>query len=227
MSFSEDQPRDEHGRWTSGGSGSDDAIRAAASDSVNNLMYKAKLAAPEVENLAGELASELGGSFVPINFKSKESITRKANDEYGGDASRVKDAVRTTIVVEHSQLASAAERLRSDGRLTVKVQDGPEYYGYKGVLANMKTKTGIHAEIQANSPGMIFAKEPKHIALNYMSEAKYNEIAKRTGLEGGRGHELYEKIRKMPKQNMTRSEQIERDNLIEESKKYYSNFYGF
>ena len=91
----------------------------------------------------------------------------------------------------------------------------------------MKTENGLTAEIQVNFPGMIYAKEPKEIALHYMSATKYNEIAKKTGLEGGLGHAYYEKIRVIPKQNMTAAQQKQRDELIEQSKDYYKNFYGF
>jgi len=69
---------------------------------------------------------------------------------------------------------------------------------YSGINASVLTKVGIHAEIQVNSPNMIYAKEPPPVAKSILGEKKYNEIAAKTKLPGGLGHKLYEEYRSIP-----------------------------
>ncbi len=61
--------------------------------------------------------------------------------------------------------------------------------------ATVTTKAGIPAEIQVNSPEMIFAKEPGTVARQFLGDQRYDEIAARSGVPGGLGHELYEQWR--------------------------------
>lgn len=190
-------------------------------------MNKAKEAGNEVDKLGNDIANKYAGKVTPINFKSENSITRKVNDELGGDVTQLKDAVRNTVVVPYNKLNDVVSQLRTNPKFVrVKVQEGPEYYGYKGVITNIKTSNGIYGEMQVNSPGMIYAKEPKAIALNYMDEGAYNSIAEKTGLPGGLGHHYYEEIRQINPVTASEIDLTRRLTLIEESKKYYSNFLG-
>lgn len=225
MGFDPNEPRDAMGRWTDS---SGTATHLAASDSVKNLMAKAKEAAPELDEEAKKVAELVGGTATGINLKSEERIKEKAAKEYGGDVSKVKDAVRTTIVADYSKLEAAAEALKNIPGITrVKIQDGDEFFGYKGVLANYKTKNGITAEIQVNSPGMLYAKEAKKDNTKFLSDKQYAEIKAKTGLEGGLGHVYYEQIRSTKDRELKPEEQKKVEGLIQKSKQYYSNFYGF
>jgi hypothetical protein len=224
--FNPDEPRDPLGKWTAGLT---TATYQAATDAVDNLMSKAKESTEEVEAVAQQAASEIPGARVaPINLKSKERIIEKAQKEYGGNVNRIKDAVRTTIVVDYSKIEAAAEALKKiPGIDRVKIQDGDEYFGYKGVLANYKTKSGIDAEIQINSPGMLYAKEAIKDKMKLLTPKQYEEIKSKTGLPGGKGHEYYEQIRKHRGEVPTAELEQKIDGLIKQSKQYYSNFYGF
>lgn len=225
--FDPSEARDAIGRWTKAiGS----AITNAASDAVKNLMQKAKEAEPEVEEVGKKIADALNGRFTGINLKSEERIREKAKKEYGGDVSKIKDSVRTTIVVDYDKLPSVVDTIRPiPGIDRIKIQDGAEFFGYKGILVNYKTTNGIDAEIQVNSPGMLYAKEAKKDGTHFLTDSQYADIQKRTGLNGGLGHEYYEKIRSYRKNGRvpTDSEQIEIGNLIKKSEEYYSHFYGF
>jgi hypothetical protein len=70
--------------------------------------------------------------------------------------------------------------------------------GYSGTNAVIKTKAGIPAEIQVNTPHMIYAKESPAIAKAILGEEKYAELAAKSGVPGGRGHTLYEEFRSLP-----------------------------
>lgn len=109
----------------------------------------------------------------------------------------------------------------------VKLQDGPEYFGYRGILTNIKTENGLLAEMQVNSPGMIYAKVFKEEALLVIGEQEYDDIAKKTGLPGGLGHVYYEQIRAINIDTASKQELEKLEKLKKQSEEYYSHFYGF
>ena len=92
--------------------------------------------------------------------------------------------------------------------------------GYSGNIVNIKTSNGLTAEIQVNTPKMIYAKEKPENAKRILGETKYNQIAKEVGIEGGKGHDLYEKYRVL----VAGKDDKQRKKIEQESKKYYSNF---
>ncbi|HKX31134.1 MAG TPA: hypothetical protein VJ302_25825, partial [Blastocatellia bacterium] len=87
--------------------------------------------------------------------------------------------------------------------------------GYSGTNAVVKTKAGIPAEIQVNTPEMIYAKESPANARAILGEEKYSELAAKTGVPGGRGHQLYEEWRSLPPGDPRRGQ------LEAESRAYY------
>lgn len=64
---------------------------------------------------------------------------------------------------------------------------------------------------------MIYAKETPANAKTILGEDKYNEIAKKTGTPGGRGHEMYEEWRKLEPGDPRRAE------IEVESRAYYDH----
>lgn len=198
---------------------------------IPDIMTKAQAAAPELDQLGQKYAKENGGIVTPINLKGYESITRKSRDELSGDYTQIKDAVRNTVVVPYEKLDTIATEIQKQvdagiGPFTrVKVQEGSKFFGYKGVITNVKLENGTIGEMQFNSPGMIYAKGSKESALNVMSEAEYNRIADITGLPGGMGHTYYEEIRKITDKTATPADLIRKADLIAKSEEYYSHFY--
>lgn len=246
MAFDPNQPRDYHGRWTDTGAEGEahttvmqrwgknigNAVRGAASDMLKMILQKAKEAAPELQDEAKKVADAVGGTLVPINLKSGERILEKANNKYGGDLNKVTDTVRTTIMTTYDKLETAAAKLNAlPGIVRVKIQDGEEYFGYKGILANWKASNGVVAEIQVNAPGMLYAKEASKDNMGLLTPAQKEEIFKRTGIPCCKGHEYYEQIRTvthdLPIPLWTTEMHKAVDGIIAKSKEYYSHFYGF
>ena len=81
----------------------------------------------------------------------------------------------------------------------------------------VKTKAGIPAEIQVDTPDMIFAKEKPEIARAILGERKYADIAAKSEVPGGRGHQLYEEYRNLPAGDPRAAE------LAAESRSYYDH----
>jgi len=197
---------------------------------VPGIQEKAIAAGPELDQFAKDIIKKYGGSLTPLNFKGFESIQRKSRDSLQGDPTKLTDAVRNTVVVPYAEMENVASSLEDSSKFPnvtrVKRQNGPDFYGYRGVIVNVKLKNGIVAEMQINSPEMIYAKSSKKAALDIMTEDEYNRIAQRVGLPGGRGHEFYDQIRELVPGQINKAQQVERDRLISESEAYYSNFYG-
>ncbi len=186
---------------------------------VKDLMNKAKASATEIDSLAKGIAIKYGGYATPIDLKSKASILRKLNNELEGDISQIKDAVRNTIIVPQKNIKKCIDYLqKNDIFARLKIQTPDKFMGYSGVLSNVKTSHNILGEIQVNTEKMIYAKEPKKVAINIIGKKKWHEIRKETGLEGGLGHKYYEEWRLLDKNNPRRKE------LEKLSNDYYKHF---
>ena len=194
-------------------------------EDVQNVMQKAKEAGGEVDKLGKDLASKYGGVVTPLNYKSEESITRKVDNDYGGNVNELKDSVRNTVIIDNEQGIKGAIKDLADNpnTLRVKVQSADsDPLGYSGTIANVKMSNGLIGEVQVNSAKMIYAKEPAASAKAILGNDKYNQIAKQTGKEGGLGHKLYEEYRILdPKKDAAKMAEI-----ANKSKEYYKNFRG-
>ena len=194
-------------------------------EDVKNVMDKARQTGGEIDKLGKDLASKYGGVVTPLNYKSEESITRKVDNDYGGNVNELKDSVRNTVIIDNEQGIKSAIKDLTDNpnTLRVKVQNADsDPLGYSGTIANVKMSNGLIGEVQVNSAKMIYAKEPAASAKAILGDAKYNQIAKQTGKEGGLGHKLYEEYRVLdPKKDAAKMAEI-----ANKSKEYYSNFRG-
>jgi hypothetical protein len=196
-------------------------------EDVKDLVSKAQDAAPEVDKLGKDLAEKYGAVVTPINMKSADSIVRKTNTEENGNLGNIKDSVRNTIITDDpvamqniiKDLSNDPRVANGNGRIKTQTHESNPL-GYSGNLINIKTSNGLTAEIQVNTPKMIYAKEKPENAKLILGEKKYNEIKKQVGIEGGKGHELYEKYRVLA----IGKDDKQRKQIEQESKKYYSKF---
>lgn len=209
----------------SGGEVSAPRVVASGDKDLNELIGKAKEAAPELDQWGKDLATKYGANVTDINLKSEGSILRKVNSEEGGDLTKIKDAVRNTVVHENTdQIKGIINDLKNDGRfLRAKSQNHEtDPLGYSGNIVNVRLSNGQIGEIQVNTPKMIYAKEKPEDAIRTIGQAKYDQIRKQVGLEGGKGHTIYEEYRKLdPMKDGKRMRELEK-----ESKNYYKNFLG-
>lgn len=158
---------------------------------------KAPAAKAEIDALSDGIAKQLGGRVAKAPLKGQERALEKVIKDYGGDASQIKDIARNTIIVGEKQYGQAVAILRDQGAKVKTITSAADPLGYSGTNVVIRTKAGIPAEIQVNTPGMIYAKESPANAVKILGEAKYAELRMKAGVEGGRGHALYEKYRKL------------------------------
>lgn len=190
---------------------------------LKSLMQKAINSSGQVSEMLKKLNNKYGGYATPVNFKSKDSIIRKVTTELDGDVSQVKDAIRATVILPIKDYAILAKDLEKSSNFErVKFQSPDKFSGYSGIITNFKTSHGIYAEIQFNTEKMIYAKEKPADAIRIIGKEKWQKIKNEVGLEGGLGHQYYEKIRvldeKIPKQA------YEKLKLEKLSAEYYSKF---
>jgi phosphoribosylamine-glycine ligase len=71
---------------------------------------------------------------------------------------------------------------------------------------------------------MIYAKEKPEDAIRVLGKQKYDQIARQTGLTGGKGHTIYEEYRELVKRPNSPENVRRLSELETESKNYYKNF---
>jgi len=119
---------------------------------------KAPAAKLEIDTIADEIAEMFGGQVAKAPIKSQDRATQKIMNDYDGDATKIKDLARNTIIVSPEKMDAVAAELAKRGA-NVKVINGTtDPLGYSGVNSTIKTQAGIFGEVQVNTPAMIYAR---------------------------------------------------------------------
>lgn len=195
--------------------------------SASRLIAKSEEIKDEVQAFAVSVASEFGGRVTPVNLKTRASIIRKLSTaEVNHDTRAINDAVRTTIIVDSDKVESVRsyfKQIKSSGGNVqrIKVQAGSVFLGYTGTIVNINGANGLTAEIQVNTPKMIYAKEPPEDAKRIIGEALWRKIRRETGLPGGLGHKYYEQYRLLTYEQQ--QSELGRE-IARKSEEYYSHF---
>lgn len=195
--------------------------------SASRLIAKSEEIKDEVQAFAVSVAAEFGGRVTPVNLKTRASIIRKLSTaEVNHDAHAIKDAVRTTIIVDSDKVEgvrSYFKQIKSSGGNVqrIKVQAGSVFLGYTGTIVNINGANGLTAEIQVNTPKMIYAKEPPEDAKRIIGEALWRKIRRETGLPGGLGHKYYGQYRLLTYEQQ--QSELGRE-IARKSEEYYSHF---
>lgn len=203
-----------------------EAVVPKTNKDARTLQKNAKSVGGELDSVASRISKNNGASLTPLNFKSYDSIIRKAKDELNGKvlgADGIKDAVRTTIITDGKNLKKVASDMGSESIITKLKQQNYVSTGYRGYLGNVKLSNGTFGEIQINTPEMVYAKETPEIAKRVIGTDRWNEINRKTGLPGGLGHEYYEQERILKGDDIATV--AKRESIQAKSREYYSKFY--
>jgi uncharacterized Zn-binding protein involved in type VI secretion len=197
------------------------ALEAERPTTLADLYEKAPAAKTEIDDLATKIADESGGKVAKAPIKSMERAQQKIDSDYGGDASKIKDIVRNTIVVPDDQIPAVTAKLQEAGATAKVINADSDPMGYSGVNTTLRTSNGLTGEIQVNSPEMIYAKGPPELAKSLLGEDGFNDMQQKTNLPSGLGHDLYEQWRTLPD-----SDSPEAQTLAQQSKDYYNAIRG-
>lgn len=176
-----------------GNNGAYDRLRAQAT----SMLRKAESVGNKLQAIAEGIAKKYGARVTPINYKSVDSIVRKAKGEANG-IKDIKDSYRTTIIADKGSIPKIIKDLKGKykGFEFVRLKEQKLDTGYSGNIINIRNKkTGLIGEIQVNTAKMIYAKENYSIAYKLLGGKTMREIYKETKKPSGWGHALYEQSR--------------------------------
>lgn len=166
-------------------------------DPIKNAMKKAKRVGLSLQGFAESVAAWKGARVTPINYKSYASAKRKAAGAVGG-LKDVRDLARTTIIANKQDIQGIVGQLKLGNKEWKMVRSKKQEMktGYTGNLINLRhRRTGVVAEIQVNTPKMIYAKERLIDANRILGTKTMRAIYKETKTPAGWGHALYEQER--------------------------------
>ncbi len=145
-----------------GNNGAYARLRAQAT----SMRRKAESVGNKLQAIAEGIAKKYGARVTPINYKSVDSIVRKAKGEANG-IKDIKDSYRTTIIADKGSIPKIIKDLKGKykGFEFVRLKEQKLDTGYSGNIINIRNKkTGLIGEIQVNTAKMIYAKENYSIA---------------------------------------------------------------
>ena len=153
---------------------------------------------PTTEAIAQEVAARYNGYVTEINYKTRESATRKCITDNCRPYD-LKDLARTTIIagwdsteikpVINDLIATSTER-GLFGRYKHQTSD----YGYWGDIINLQFER-LMTEVQVKTYGMFYAAQPEAIVRSTIGDSLYTVIRTKSGVEPGLSHYYYEIMR--------------------------------
>ena len=158
----------------------------------------AQIYGPQTDAFAREVAARFNGCVTDINYKTRESATRKCKTDNCRPYD-LKDLARTTIVAGWDSmeikpvidyLVQTSTERNFFGRYKHQTSDR----GYWGDIVNLKYER-LMTEIQVKTYGMFYASQEEDIVRSVLGDSIYTVIYTKTGVEPGLSHNYYEIIR--------------------------------
>jgi len=177
----------------------------------------------QIDEMSDSIAAKFEGAVVAKEpLKKYDTAFKKVMNRKGGDVAQLKDVARNTVIVmKEEDVPRVVESLREMGTVTSEnIYIGTENeLGYSGINLKVMTNDGYEAEIQINTPEMIWGKElagtSKSILGDDLWEEVKNKVNHTKGIEAGNGHKYYEDIRAL---EVSSRESVDKTKL---SKEYY------
>ena len=178
----------------------DDTISAEQQfeDEMTAALADAQKYGPETDAFAREVAARFDGCVTDINYKTRESATRKCITDNCRPYD-LKDLARTTIVAgwDSTELNPVINYLNTTatergffGRYKHQTSD----YGYWGDIVNLKYEK-LFTEIQVKTYGMFYASLDEATIRSVIGDSLYTIIRTKSGVEPGLSHYYYEIMR--------------------------------
>ncbi len=165
-------------------------------DGVRGRMELVPQAQADIDSISTGIADQYGGRIYG-GPKTEESAIQKVMLR-GANVDGLNDLARNTIVVHADQIDAVTAELQMLN--PVKLGGGNTETGFTNVNAKVTTSNGMVAEIQVNTPEMIYAGFDEATARNFLGDELYDYLDNNLDLPGGggRSHEFYDTIRVMP-----------------------------
>ena len=153
---------------------------------------------PETDAFAKEVAARFDGCVTDINYKTRESATRKCKTDNCRPYD-LKDLARTTIIAGWDSteikpvinyLVTTSTDRGNFGRYKHQTSD----YGYWGDIVNLKYEK-LMTEVQVKTYGMFYASQEEALVRSVIGDSLYTVIHDKTNQEPGLSHHYYEIMR--------------------------------
>lgn len=165
---------------------------------MDRALVLAQQYGPITEDIARQTAKAYHGVATDINYKSRESATRKCQTDNCMPFD-LKDLARTTVVAtwDSTAMGEVVEYLISvskEQELFGRYKHQTSDYGYWGDIVNLQFDS-LMTEIQVKTYGMFYAADPEQMVRETIGDERYEYIYSITGIEPGQAHVYYEVIR--------------------------------
>lgn len=110
------------------------------SNDLDELYQQAAEAQPYLTQVTEKVAQELGGeALIPETLKARERAMEKIAADYGGDASRITDLARSSVIFETEEQVLQALDILRQGMNVIRIKNRFEspVNGYRDVLLNI------------------------------------------------------------------------------------------
>lgn len=161
----------------------------------------------EISTIGRRIADRFRGWAAIPDIKGEARASQKVASDYSGDWTSIRDLARMTIIVPSvAECRMAVEELKRTfsaanrrGILQIKdVNPNQDPCGYSSMTVFVRTSNDRPAEIQVNTPEMIYAKQSEGTVKGIIGPQAYMGIKGKYQLEGGLGHALYDVYRVAP-----------------------------
>ena len=161
-------------------------------------MADAQTYGPQTEAIAKEVAARYNGCVTEINYKTRESATRKCITDNCRPYD-LKDLARTTIIAgwDSTEIKPVIDDLVATSKergLFGRYKHQTSDYGYWGDIINLQFEK-LMTEVQVKTYGMFYASQEEAIIRSTIGDSLYNFIHEKTGVEPGMSHHYYEIMR--------------------------------
>jgi hypothetical protein len=139
--------------------------RRTAEDQLMPRLYAAQQAKPAFDRALERAAGRAGGEAVLAPVKLLPRAAQRMMLDHGGDASKAKDLLRGTVVVDTINDIPKAMAAIGQHFEVLDVKDRftkPTSSGYRDVLINVRAPGGMTAEIQIHTPETHAARDLAH-----------------------------------------------------------------
>lgn len=141
-----------------------------AADNIKIMLNEADQIKPQFDQINRDITEKVGGIYKAAPIKGVDRVIEKSIAEYGGDVTKIKDLVRSTIVVDSQQQIDDVVKMISE-RYEINPDTSRNLFnsnavaskdGYRDAKFNVMLDGGQMMEIQINTPQMMMAKDKVH-----------------------------------------------------------------
>jgi len=178
--------------------GNNPATELSFDDEMTAALADAQKYGPTTDAFAREVAARFNGCVTEINYKTRESATRKCVTDNCRPYD-LKDLARTTVVAgwdstEIKPVISYMVQTATDRHFFGRYKHQTSDYGYWGDIVNLQFDK-LMTEVQVKTYGMFYAVQEESIVRSVIGDSLYNYIHTKTGVEPGMSHYYYEIMR--------------------------------